>query len=61
MLFKPVQVQKIPFGADPKSVLCQFFKAGNCEKGTAYSHPSEGGGEEWEMWVGLTHVWGGYR
>jgi len=33
-LFKPVQVQKIPFGADPKSVLCQFFKAGNCEKGT---------------------------
>ncbi|KAF8456902.1 hypothetical protein BGX38DRAFT_1160847 [Terfezia claveryi] len=32
-LFKPVQVQKIPFGADPKSVLCQFFKAGNCEKG----------------------------
>ncbi|KAF8421599.1 hypothetical protein EV426DRAFT_608335 [Tirmania nivea] len=32
-LFKPVQVQKIPFGADPKSVLCQYFKAGNCEKG----------------------------
>jgi len=32
-LFKPVQVQKVPFGVDPKSVLCQFFKAGNCEKG----------------------------
>ncbi|KAF2667694.1 zinc finger-containing protein [Microthyrium microscopicum] len=32
-LFKPVQVQKVPFGVDPKTVLCQFFKAGNCEKG----------------------------
>lgn len=32
-LFKPVQVQKIPFGADPKSVLCVYFKAGNCDKG----------------------------
>ncbi|KAE8362340.1 hypothetical protein BDV27DRAFT_18788 [Aspergillus caelatus] len=32
-LFKPVQVQKIPFGVDPKTVLCIFFKQGNCEKG----------------------------
>ncbi|KAF7590814.1 hypothetical protein BBP40_002336 [Aspergillus hancockii] len=32
-LFKPVQVQKIPFGVDPKTVLCVFFKQGNCEKG----------------------------
>jgi len=32
-LFKPVQVQKVPFGVDPKSVVCQFYKAGNCEKG----------------------------
>ncbi|KAI4181637.1 MAG: hypothetical protein L6R41_006501, partial [Letrouitia leprolyta] len=32
-LFKPVQVQKVPFGVDPKTVLCQFFKQGNCEKG----------------------------
>ena len=32
-LFKPVQVQKVPFGVDPKTVLCQFFKAGKCEKG----------------------------
>ena len=32
-LFKPVQVQKVPFGVDPKTVLCQFFKAGTCEKG----------------------------
>ena len=33
-LFKPIQVQKVPFGVDPKTVLCQFFKAGNCEKGS---------------------------
>jgi len=39
-LFKPVQVQKVPFGVDPKSVLCAFFKAGTCEKGTRckFSH-----------------------
>ena len=27
-------MQKVPFGVDPKTVLCQFHKAGNCEKGT---------------------------
>ncbi|TGZ84475.1 hypothetical protein EX30DRAFT_337000 [Ascodesmis nigricans] len=32
-LFKPVQVQKVPFGVDPKTVVCAFFKKGNCEKG----------------------------
>jgi len=32
-LFKPVQTQKIPFGVDPKTVLCQFFKNGHCDKG----------------------------
>ena len=32
-LFKPVQVQKVPFGVDPKTVLCLFYKQGNCEKG----------------------------
>lgn len=40
-LFKPVQiVQKVPFGTDPKSVLCINFKNGNCEKGTKckFSH-----------------------
>lgn len=39
-LFKPVQVQKVPFGVDPKTVLCAFFKAGNCEKGNKckFSH-----------------------
>ncbi|RUS31023.1 hypothetical protein BC938DRAFT_478607, partial [Jimgerdemannia flammicorona] len=40
-LFKPIQVaQKIPFGTDPKTVLCQYFKAGSCDKGTKckFSH-----------------------
>jgi hypothetical protein len=39
-LLKPVQTQKIPFGVDPKTVLCAFYKAGNCEKGTKckFSH-----------------------
>src|SRR3978361_1808474 len=32
-LFKPVQVQKVAFGVDPKTVLCQFFKKGHCDKG----------------------------
>ena len=32
-LFKPVQVQKVPFGVDPRTVLCQFFKQGHCDKG----------------------------
>lgn len=32
-LFKPVIVQKIEPGTDPKSVLCAFFKAGQCTKG----------------------------
>uniref|UniRef100_A0A060T697 ARAD1C12276p n=1 Tax=Blastobotrys adeninivorans TaxID=409370 RepID=A0A060T697_BLAAD len=40
-LFKPVaQVQKVPFGVDPKSVVCIFFKQGNCTKGNKckFSH-----------------------
>lgn len=32
-LFKPVQSQKIEKGTDPKTVLCAFFKAGQCGKG----------------------------
>lgn len=32
-LFKPVQVQKVPFGVDPKTVICIFYKQGHCEKG----------------------------
>ncbi|OAX41494.1 hypothetical protein K503DRAFT_836318 [Rhizopogon vinicolor AM-OR11-026] len=39
-MFKPVQTQKVPFGVDPKTVLCAFYKAGNCEKGNKckFSH-----------------------
>ncbi|KAJ7196851.1 hypothetical protein GGX14DRAFT_700491 [Mycena pura] len=39
-LFKPVQTQKVPFGVDPKTVLCVYFKAGTCEKGNKckFSH-----------------------
>lgn len=39
-LIKPVQVQKVPFGVDPKTVLCAFYKAGTCEKGSKckFSH-----------------------
>jgi hypothetical protein len=39
-LTRPVQTQKIPFGVDPKTVLCAFFKAGQCEKGSKckFSH-----------------------
>ncbi|EIN09947.1 hypothetical protein PUNSTDRAFT_52086 [Punctularia strigosozonata HHB-11173 SS5] len=39
-LLKPVQTQKVPFGVDPKTVLCVFYKAGNCEKGNKckFSH-----------------------
>ena len=32
-LFKPIQIQKVPFGVDPKTVVCQFWKKGTCERG----------------------------
>ena len=32
-MFKPVQSQKVPFGVDPKTVLCIYYKQGICEKG----------------------------
>lgn len=32
-LFKPVAVQKVENGVDPKSILCAFFKQGTCTKG----------------------------
>ena len=33
-MYKPVvQQQKVPFGVDPKTVVCAFFKAGQCAKG----------------------------
>ena len=42
-LFKPVQTQKVPPGVDPKTLLCAFFKAGHCEKGSKckFSHNLE--------------------
>lgn len=44
-MFKPVQVQKVPFGVDPKTVLCAFYKAGNCDKGNKckFSHDMDVG------------------
>ncbi|PNY24148.1 Translation machinery-associated protein 46, partial [Tolypocladium capitatum] len=33
LLNRPAQIQKVPFGVDPKTVLCIFFKKGDCEKG----------------------------
>ncbi|XP_029034056.1 zinc finger CCCH domain-containing protein 15 homolog isoform X1 [Osmia lignaria lignaria] len=33
LIFKPVQTQKIDKGTDPKSVVCAFFKQGQCTKG----------------------------
>ncbi|KAF7489453.1 Zinc finger CCCH domain-containing protein 15 [Sarcoptes scabiei] len=32
-IFRPVATQKIDKGVDPKSVLCAFFKSGQCGKG----------------------------
>ena len=39
-LLRPVQVQKVPFGVDPKTILCAFYKAGSCDKGNKckFSH-----------------------
>ncbi|XP_044271709.1 zinc finger CCCH domain-containing protein 15 homolog isoform X2 [Tribolium madens] len=33
ILFKTVQTQKVEKGTDPKSVVCSFFKQGQCGKG----------------------------
>lgn len=43
MVNKPAQTQKVPFGVDPKTVLCIWFKKGNCEKGKKckFSHDLE--------------------
>jgi hypothetical protein len=39
-LLRPAQVQKVPFGVDPKTVLCAYYKSGHCEKGNKckFSH-----------------------
>lgn len=33
LMNRPAQIQKVPFGVDPKTVVCNFYKKGNCEKG----------------------------
>ena len=33
LMHRPAQVQKVPFGVDPKTVVCIFYKKGDCEKG----------------------------
>jgi hypothetical protein len=33
LLGKPISTQKVPFGVDPKTVVCDFFRKGMCEKG----------------------------
>ena len=45
LLGKPVNTQKVPFGVDPKTVLCEFFRKGMCEKGRKckFSHDLEVG------------------
>ena len=47
-LLKLVQMQKVPFGVDPKTVLCAFFKSGTCEKGNKckFSHNMNVGQKE---------------
>ncbi|KAB5582486.1 hypothetical protein GE09DRAFT_948542 [Coniochaeta sp. 2T2.1] len=43
LLNRPAQIQKVPFGVDPKTVVCIFYKKGNCEKGKKckFSHDLE--------------------
>lgn len=43
LMNRPAQIQKVPFGVDPKTVVCIFYKKGNCEKGKKckFSHDLE--------------------
>ncbi|TKY85132.1 hypothetical protein EX895_006212 [Sporisorium graminicola] len=43
-LFSIIQ-PKVPFGVDPKTVTCAFWKAGRCDKGTKckYGHSNDAG------------------
>lgn len=45
LLGKPIQTQKVPFGVDPKTVVCEFFRKGMCEKGRKckFSHDLDAG------------------
>ncbi|GMK58731.1 hypothetical protein CspeluHIS016_0601730 [Cutaneotrichosporon spelunceum] len=40
LLGASIQPQKVPFGTDPKTILCAYFKAGICQKGSKckFSH-----------------------
>ncbi|CAK9787010.1 hypothetical protein CC85DRAFT_288280 [Cutaneotrichosporon oleaginosum] len=40
LLHGSIQPQKVPFGTDPKTILCAYFKAGICQKGAKckFSH-----------------------
>lgn len=40
-----IQQQKVPFGVDPKSILCEFFRNGVCTKGSKckFSHDPDVG------------------
>ena len=53
-LFRPAQ-QKVSAGADPKSVLCLFYRQGQCKKGDKckFSHDMslEGKSEKRSMYV----------
>ena len=55
-LLRPAQpLQKVSAGADPKSVLCLFFKQGQCKKGDKckFSHDltMEGKSEKRSLYV----------
>lgn len=45
LLGKPVNNQKVPFGVDPKTVVCEFYRKGMCDKGKKckFSHDLEMG------------------
>lgn len=47
---RPIQSQKVPFGVDPKTVLCVFFKSGHCEKGQYLC-----GKEIADFWLNTAH------
>ncbi|KAJ2830672.1 Translation machinery-associated protein 46 [Coemansia erecta] len=54
-LFKPTKTQTVPFGVNPKTVLCEFFKAGSCTRGAKckFSHDKavERKGEKMDMYT----------
>ena len=63
-LFRPTQ-QKVSAGADPKSVLCLFYKQGQCKKGDKckFSHDMslEGKSEKRSMYVDARELEEGTR